>query len=123
MTEINLKFPLFYLANKEILKKMEQENSKYLCYFEFSHSTLDFLVRKIKEGISKIFLSFFTLFLYIPWFYVHTQNSTICIQSVMIWIFYIFIQVYCYHSVHIMHSYLHMYNLQNLCLSPNWKTF
>ena len=38
MTEKYLKFPLFYLANEEIQQKMEQENSKYVYYFEFSPS-------------------------------------------------------------------------------------
>ena len=38
MIEKKLKFPLFYLANEEILQKIEQENSKCICYFEFSLS-------------------------------------------------------------------------------------
>ena len=38
MREKTLKFSLFYLANEEIQQKTEQENSKYICYFEFSYS-------------------------------------------------------------------------------------
>ena len=68
MTEKILKFPipLFYLANKEIQQKTERENSKYICYFEFFRSGFPHLQNK-RVGISKKFLSFSTLFLYIPW--------------------------------------------------------
>ena len=58
-----LKFLLFYLANEEIQQKMEQENSKYICYFEFCCSGFPHSQDK-RAGISKNFLSFFTLFLY-----------------------------------------------------------
>ena len=52
MTEKYLKFPLFYLANKEIQQKTEQENSKHKCYFEFSHSEFPRSQDK-RAGISK----------------------------------------------------------------------
>ena len=58
-------FPLFYIANEEIQQKTEQENSKLAYYFEFSHSGFPHSQDK-RAGISKIFLLFFTLFLYIP---------------------------------------------------------
>ena len=45
---------------------MEQENSKYISYFEFSHSGFHRLQDK-REGISKKFLLLFTLILNIPW--------------------------------------------------------
>ena len=68
-----LKFLLFYLANEEIQQKTEQENSKYIiyeCYFRLSYSGFP-CSRDERAGISKKFLSFFTLFLYIhsyvPW--------------------------------------------------------
>ena len=38
MTQKDLKFPLFYLANEEIQQKTEQENSEYIRCLEFSHS-------------------------------------------------------------------------------------
>ena len=47
---------------------MEWKNSKYMCYFEFSHSGFPRSQDK-RAGISKKMLSFFTLFLYIPWNY------------------------------------------------------
>ena len=52
MTEKKLKLPLFYLANEEIQQKMERENSKYICYFEFSSSGLHHSQDK-RVGISK----------------------------------------------------------------------
>ena len=46
------------------------ENLKNICNFEFFHSGFPHSQDK-RAGISKIFLSFFTLFLYIPWLYAH----------------------------------------------------
>ena len=66
MTETFLKFPLFYLASKKIQQEMEQENSKLDYYFKFSHSGFPHSPNK-RVRISKTFLPFFTLFLYIPW--------------------------------------------------------
>ena len=61
MTENFLKFPLFYHANEEIQSGKIQN---YIYYFEFSHSGFPQSEDK-RAGISKIFLLFFTLFLYI----------------------------------------------------------
>ena len=47
MTYKFLKFQLFYLANKEIQQKTEQENLKYNVILNFP--TLDFLVCKVKN--------------------------------------------------------------------------
>ena len=67
MTEIFLKFPLFYLANEEI-QSGKIKNNIYLFnfpalfYAEFPHS------QDKRAEISKMFMSFTTLFLYIPCF-------------------------------------------------------
>ena len=65
MTEIFLKFPLFYLVNVEIQSRKIQNNIYFLnfitsFYAEFPRS------QDKREGISKIFLSFSALFLYMP---------------------------------------------------------
>ena len=63
-TEDFQEFPLFYLVSEEIQQKTEQENSKYISYFEFSCSGIGFpRLQNKRVGISKIFLSFCTLFL------------------------------------------------------------
>ena len=48
-----LKFPLFYFANKEIQQKTEQENSKNIYYFEFSHSGFPGLQDKKSRNFQK----------------------------------------------------------------------
>lgn len=66
--EKKLKFPLFYHANEEIQQKIEQENSKYICYFEFFLSgflrSQDIKDRefqkKILSFLPKFFLYFYT---------------------------------------------------------------
>ena len=63
MTERILKFPLFYHVNEEIHSEKFQN---YLYYFKFSRSGFPHCEDK-RAGISKIFLLFFTLFLYIHW--------------------------------------------------------
>ena len=66
-----VKSPLFYLATKEIQQNTKQDYKKNICYFEFSRSGFPCLQNK-RAGISKKFLSFFTLFLYIPWLIIPT---------------------------------------------------
>ena len=58
-----MKFPLFYRLNAEIQSRKIQN---YIYYFELSCSGFP-RWRDKREGISKIFLSFFNLFLYILW--------------------------------------------------------
>ena len=64
MAEIILKFPLFYLPNKEIQsRKIQIQNQIY-----FKSSCPGFPHSEDKRaGILKLFLPFFNLFLYIAW--------------------------------------------------------
>ena len=63
MTERFLKFPLFHLPNEEIQSRKIQNN---IHNFEFSYSGFS-LSQDKRVRISKLFMSFFTLFFYITW--------------------------------------------------------
>ena len=63
---IFLKFPLFLSCERGDSAQKEAGNSKYMHYFEFSCSGFPHSQDKRSE-ISNKFLSFFTLFLCIPW--------------------------------------------------------
>ena len=67
MTEFFLKFPLFYLANEEIQSGKIQNNMLILNFPAPFSAGFPLTLQDKRVGISKVFLSFLTLFLYIPW--------------------------------------------------------
>ena len=74
------KFPLFHPVNEEI-KSGKIQNNIYILNFPaqfsagFSHS------QDKRAGISKYFLSFSTLFIYIPWKYLVEKIFTCVIMQ------------------------------------------
>ena len=84
MIEKKLKFPHFYLANEEIQQKIEQENSKYICYFEFSRSgfprSQDIKGREFQKKILSFlpkFLSYFYTYPDINEYAIYTDYFTV----------------------------------------------
>ena len=64
MTGKFLKFPLFYLANKEIQSGKIQTTNIYILNFPAPFSAEFPCLKDKRAGISNLFLSFSTLFLY-----------------------------------------------------------